>query len=170
MKPVSVSVVVRLALVVGVMVGMAQAGLAADATSGEVSKQLAINLYCGVTDLLEGDIGLLIGLIFVFVGLWSLIQGGKIVAALPMLILGSLITALPTLTLSALSGLGQLLSDTKISTNAFEVETCVSEESVLTQQKIDKAMKDNRGAYYPSRGVYNVPANSSGSPDDRDAD
>ena len=166
MKSVSVAPVVRLSFYVMGMVMLTSWGFAQN-SNGAVSTQLAINLYCGTATLFEGDIGLLIGLILVFTGLWSLVQGGKIAAALPVLIFGALITALPSLIISSLQGLGQLLSDTGISRGALQIETCSSTGLTPTQTSINNSMRNNSGAYYPSRGVYNyntnVPSNCSSS-------
>ncbi len=152
MKPVSVYPVVRLALVVGAMVFMAQVGLAQATSNGEVSKYLANDLFCDTVDLLEGDIGLLIGLILVFLGLWSMIQGAKILSALPLLITGAFITAIPSLILSTLGGLGELLNETGMSKSTFSPPECPA--LTPAQDGIDKAMKNSSGAFYPSRGSY----------------
>ena len=116
MKTDSFSVWVRRAFLLAAALAIpAVTWAGAGQTSGNVSTELAKNLLCNTAALLQGDIGLLIGLILVFMGLWSLIQGNKIISALPLLIIGALITALPTLVMSAAMGLGDLLSATEIS-------------------------------------------------------
>ncbi len=127
---------VRLALIIGVMMGMAGVGLAAEGTSdGATSKALAQALLCQTAKLLEGNVGILIGLILIFTGLWSLIKGASFMAAAPVLVIGAVITALPTLLLSMASGLGNLLVDSGISKSniatfiedAFNNENCTVE-------------------------------------------
>jgi len=142
---------VRLALFTGVMVGMVGVGVA-DATSGEVSTQLANQLFCDTRALLEGNIGILIGLILVFVALWSMINGAKFLAAAPLLVMGALITALPSLIMATLEGLGALLQQSGITQSQFKPPSCPP--LTTTQQNIDDAMPNSSGVYYPSRGVY----------------
>lgn len=143
--------VVRLTLFVGVMVVMAQVGVATDeANNGEVSKYLANKLFCDTVDLLEGDIGLLIGLILVFLGLWSMIQGAKIAAALPLLITGAFITAIPSLILSTLGGLGTLLAESGMTdeNNTFSPPTC---PALLPNQIVSSP--DLMGPFLPSKNI-----------------
>jgi len=107
---------VRMALFIGVMVGMAGVGLAAEgASDGATSKALSQALLCQTAKLLQGNVGILIGLILIFTGLWSLIKGASFMAAAPVLVIGAIITALPTLLLSMASGLGNLLVESGIS-------------------------------------------------------
>ncbi len=156
MKLVSVAPVVRLALFAGALGFMAQTGFAAEGSAstnnGEVSIFLANQLFCSTVDLLEGDIGLLIGLILIFVGLWSMVQGAKFVAAFPIMIMGALITAIPSLLLSSLKGLSGLLNDSHISKHDFTPPSCPA--LTPSQKAIDNAMRDRSGRNYPSRGSY----------------
>lgn len=165
MKSVSVAPVVRLSLFVVGMVMLVSWGFAQN-SDGTVSTQLAINLYCGTAALFEGDLGLLIGLILVFTGLWSLVQGGKIVAALPVLIFGALITALPSLIISSLQGLGQLLSDTGISSGTFEIKSCTTASNMITESQY-KAICRNAadGSPMPSTGTPGLCSDISVMPD-----
>lgn len=111
-----------MALLVGVFLMWTQGALAqAKGTSdGKLGENLALGLFCDTKGVLEGDVGLLLGLILVFIALWSMIQGAKLVAVFPLLIIGSLMTALPSLIMTGFESLGVLLAETKISTNTKE--------------------------------------------------
>jgi len=151
----------------------------AENEAGKEGAELAQNLYCNTADLLEGNIGLLLGLILVFMGIWALIQGAKMIAVVPMIIVGSLVTALPSVIESSFKGLGTLLKDAEISTVEYKPPTCPAPPptpatTTPTVEQYTKLYEVQKGVYYPGRGVYNVPPlvpkNSSGSPDDRDED
>ena len=94
-----------------------------NASDGSVSIQLSSKMYCDVRDLVQGDIGLLLGLVLVFMGIWSMVQGAKIVAVLPIIIIGSLVTALPSLIEETFKGLGGLLSGVGISQATYKAPT-----------------------------------------------
>ncbi|TKW61898.1 MAG: hypothetical protein DI628_04565 [Blastochloris viridis] len=168
MKPVSVAPVVRFALIFGAFLAFTQHGFAADATNnGELSRYLANKLYCDTVDILEGQVGLLIGLLIVFGGLWSMVRGAKPTAALPVMFIGAMVTAVPSLILSSLEGLGTLLNESNVTKKTFTAPSCPA--NTPGQQAIDDAMRDSSGKYYPTRGSTTYkPPNSSGSPDDRD--
>lgn|GEM_PF-4436900 len=80
-----------------------------NASNGQLSLQLSQKLYCQVTGLLEGYVGLLIGLVMLIAGFWTLINGGSVPTALSMIIMGGLVTALPSLINSTLNGTYALL-------------------------------------------------------------
>ena len=110
-----------------VMLGMAHLGWAQTTTgnsSGQVSEVLSFNLYCQVISLLEGYIGLLLGLIMLVAGFWTLIKGGSVPVALSMILMGGLVTALPSLIISTLKGLDLLLQDTHLTSTALTPPDC----------------------------------------------
>lgn len=84
-------------------------------STGEVSFELAKDIYCGTRGLLEGKLGLLIGLFFVAWGVWLLIKGKGFPAAIVMLIFGSIVTAIPGLVVSGLGGLSSMFQQSGIS-------------------------------------------------------
>lgn len=94
---------------------------ASDGSSGQIGTALAKNLYCNTETLLQGNIGLMIGLILVFMGIWAMVQGAKMMAAIPMIIMGALITALPSIVEASLEGLSNLLKASGISSSDTKV-------------------------------------------------
>ncbi len=130
----------------------------AETSTGATGKALAEGMYCDTKWLLEGNIGLIIGLILVFMGIWSLVQGAKIIAALPVIVIGSLVTALPSIIESSFEGLGALLSETGISTQTFNPPNCVESGMTGTENQPGKTKDDlsnsQSGVFYPGRGSY----------------
>lgn len=90
----------------------------------DISTKLSSGIYCSLKHLLEGNIGLLAGLVLVFLGIWGLINGGSLTPALIIIVIGGLITALPTLVESGFSGLGDLLYQTNISGKTYDPPAC----------------------------------------------
>lgn len=86
-------------------------------TDGAIGEQLSRDLYCNGKSLVEGNIGLLLGLLLVFGGIWSLIKGGKIVPVLITVFSGAVLTALPSLIESGFLGLSNLLAESDITPN-----------------------------------------------------
>jgi hypothetical protein len=93
-------------------------------SSGDVSIALSKQLYCSTKTFFEGNIGLLIGLLMLVAGFWALINGGKIVGAMVMIVVGSLVTALPSLIEASFGGLSALLNQTQISDSAYNPPKC----------------------------------------------
>lgn len=129
-------------------------------TSGKVGIQLSQQLYCDGKSLLQGDVGLIFGLLMVFFGIWALVRGSKMAPALITIIFGALVTALPSLVESSLGGIGQLLSDSNMtgsstSANAtpYSVPNCSSTDNLdLSQQDMDELSgQSNSGNYLPGQ-------------------
>lgn len=81
-----------------------------DVSSGKVGCELAKNLYEGTQNLIQGSVGLLLGLIMLLAGFWALINGAAIMPSMATIILGGLVTALPSLINSFFTGVGGLMS------------------------------------------------------------
>lgn len=125
----------------------------------QVSEILAKKLYCDTSDLLQGNIGLLIGFILMFFALWSLIYGAKLIVVAPLIVIGAIVTALPTIVEQSFIGLGNLLNDADISSTTFLTPTCDSLEDQIDAQMKSRAT----GTYYPGRGTYSAPSDSGSS-------
>lgn len=132
---------------------------ASNGSSGAAGTLLAQGLYCDTKGLLEGNIGLLLGLILVFIGIWALVQGAKMIAVLPVILIGSLVTALPSVIESSFEGLGSLLSETNISTKTFSPPDCTPSGMTGTDNHPGKVEDDTiapaqPGVFYPGQGIY----------------
>lgn len=99
-------------------------------SSGKVGCELAKNLYGDTQALLQGNLGLLLGLIMLLAGFWALINGAAILPAMATIILGGLVTALPSLLNVAFEGLGGLMSDM----GGMAYETDVACEAVVSKR------------------------------------
>lgn len=121
-------------------------------SDGKVSEELSKHLYCDIVEIVEGDVGILIGLILVFMALWAMIKGAKPLAVLPLVIVGTLVTGLPTLIESTMTGLSVLLEETGISTvpsgktHTFEPPNC----SALTALPTTKT-EVQPNTFYPGK-------------------
>jgi hypothetical protein len=94
-------------------------------TSGALSKQLSQDLYCQSKKLLSGNIGLLIGVVIALFGLYQM-AGGNLMGGLVLLVCGALVTALPSLVESFLTGVGSVLSTggTSLGATTFKPPSC----------------------------------------------
>lgn len=125
---------------------------AASTSDGAISEMLSAEMYCSIGRMLEGNLGLILGLVLVFIALWSMINGAKIVVALPFIILGALITALPSLVESTFDGLSSMLQRSEISIANFAPPQCSSNmpsESELKKLYTNPAT----GSFYPGHGT-----------------
>lgn len=120
-----------LPVLVLVLVFVAHNVLAADEDNSKAALTLAQGLLCDTKHLLEGYVGLLLGLILIFVGIWSLASGGSAQGALLTIFFGALITSLPSLIISTMQGFGQLMEETNMSAKWqwVEPEQCQSGSS-----------------------------------------
>lgn len=92
--------------------------LAADtATDGTVGLKLAQGLFCDTKNLLEGYLGLTLGLLLVLSGIWSLTSGGSPKTAFTLILFGALITSLPSLIISTMEGFGDLMEKSGLSSS-----------------------------------------------------
>ena len=130
---------VSLLLVGGLLVG---ADLWAQATSnvsnGQISQQLALGLYCDARGLISGNLGLILGLLMVFGGLWSLVSGGGWFSAILSILIGAAVPSIPGLVEGFMVGLGDLLREAKLTApnRVFTVPTCGAARS-FRQTEID---------------------------------
>ncbi len=85
---------------------------------------LTIQLYCDIRGLITGNVGVLIGLLLVFGGIWSIVQGKSIFSAVVAIILGGLVTSMPPLVESFIQGTNALLLQTGIATTPYEPFNC----------------------------------------------
>lgn len=96
-----------------------------DAALTKFSNEMATYLYCGVKGLITGNVGLLLGLILAATGVWVIIQGHSLASGISMIIFGTIVTALPVIVESSLSGMASLLKESGIAFSAFSVpEAC----------------------------------------------
>lgn len=98
-------------------------------SSGTVGCELSKNLFESTQNLIQGNVGLIVGLIMLLAGFWALINGAAIVPSMATIIMGGLITALPTLINSGFTSLGEMMSSelggAKYNTNV----QCAAEQS-----------------------------------------
>jgi hypothetical protein len=126
---------------------------------GAISEKLSQRLYCDTKDLIEGNIGIMIGLIMVFMGIWAMVKGAKIMAAVPLIFIGAILTALPSIAEVSIGGVNNLLIEAGISkkpdgegaAKGFDPGkiTCTTEEAINAAH-----MNPQTGVFYPSRGAY----------------
>lgn len=90
----------------------------APSTDGKLAELLSIQLYCGVKSTVEGELGLVIGILIMFSAIWSLVRGGKSGPAIVTILFGASITALPTIIESGFTGLGNLMTSSGMSNAA----------------------------------------------------
>ncbi|MBI1308340.1 MAG: hypothetical protein GC129_00580 [Proteobacteria bacterium] len=111
-----------------VFAGDVFAGNPSGTGDGTDSIKLTEGLYCSTKALIQGPTGLLVGLAFAALGVWLLIQGRGMGAALTMIVAGSLVTAVPSLIESTMSGLGTLMVQAHISSDntTFAAPNCPS--------------------------------------------
>lgn len=96
----------------------------AGASDGQTSIMLSKRLYCDTKSLIEGNLGILLGLLLVIMGIWSLIRDGSWTDGLIMIIFGALVTALPGLLESTYGGLGDMLKQSGITQNDYKPIEC----------------------------------------------
>lgn len=113
-------------------------------TDGKLGEVLSAQLYCGVKTLVEGNIGLAIGLLIMFAALWSLARGGKMAPALISIMFGALITALPSLVESSMGGLAQLMSETGMTDKGASFEPPQQCENIDQQVKEEYLRREEK--------------------------
>lgn len=94
------------------------------ASNGQTSQMLALGLYCDGRALLTGNLGLILGLLLVFSGLWSLVTGGGWFGAIVSILIGATIPSIPGLVEGFLMGLGNLLREAQLTTRPFTPPVC----------------------------------------------
>lgn len=113
------------------------------------SEILTQGLYCGIKGLIEGQLGLLVGLVFVTTGLAVLIKGGKWVPALILVFTGAVITAVPNMINSFFEGYNSMLRSASIGSGAEGSFTglangCATKsEAEVAEEAIEAAVKRN---------------------------
>ncbi|MCA3243811.1 MAG: hypothetical protein INF43_00710 [Alphaproteobacteria bacterium] len=93
-------------------------------SNGQTSQMLALGLYCDGRALLTGNLGLILGLLLVFSGLWSLVTGGGWFGAIVSILIGATIPSIPGLVEGFMVGLGDLLREAKMTTRPFTPPMC----------------------------------------------
>ena len=123
---------------VGIMFGASAADIK-DTTSGELGNKLATTLYCDTKSLFQGSLGMAIGMLMVFGGIWSMARGGKIFGGFILIAFGGMFTALPSIVEATLEGLSNLLVASKMSTSAtaYKAPVCQSTSSGATQDELN---------------------------------
>ena len=117
-----------LPLVAGVLVlGLAASGYAQSnplgTSDGEIADALSCNLYNQGKALIEGQIGVLIGLILVFIGLWNLISGKGWFSAILAIVVGAAIPSIPGLVESFVEGYRTLMIESQMTPESISTGT-----------------------------------------------
>lgn len=120
----------HLPLAVGIlMLGLVATGYAQDSVNplgtsdGEIADALSCNLYQQGKALVEGQIGVLIGLILVFIGLWNLISGKGWFSAILAIVVGAAIPSIPGLVESFVEGYRTLMIDSQMTPGSISTGT-----------------------------------------------
>ncbi len=93
------------------VVPLARSPHAAPDAREEVATQLSKDMYCSVTNLVSGDIGILIGLGLSAYGFITLLLSGVGLAPVLFIAGGLLLTAIPGFFTAFLGGVAQVFSD-----------------------------------------------------------
>lgn len=128
-------------------------------SDGTVSIELTKQLYCGAQSLIEGNLGLILGLVFVGSGVWALIKGGKWVPSLILMVSGALLTALPSLIGSFFEGYGSMLSAAGIGTSEFLNVGSTCGLSTVTSTQVG-VRNQNTGKFEMSKMVVDTGVNN----------
>ncbi len=104
-------------------------------STGETSRLLAQGLYCDTRALIAGNLGLILGLLLVFSGLWSLVMGGGWFGAILSIIIGAAVPSIPGLVEGFLMGLGNLLNQSGMSTRSFNPPVCPAPQVVMSPEQ-----------------------------------
>lgn len=114
----------------------AQGATAAPGTSsGQTSQLLANQLYCDARGLITGNLGLILGLLLVFSGLWNLVTGGGWFGAILSIIIGAAVPSIPGMVEGFLIGLGDLLMEAQLTTRLFTPPTCPAPTIAITPEQ-----------------------------------
>jgi hypothetical protein len=121
------------------LLGWAQAATPADgansgAAAGQISQALALGLYCDARTLLTGNLGIILGMILVFSGLWSLVKGGSLAGALLTILIGGAVPSIPGLVEGGLQGLGELVRASNMSTRSYTPPSCGGNTTGIIQR------------------------------------
>jgi hypothetical protein len=112
-------------LLIGHEVWANTGGVGQAATSdGNTSRLLAQGLYCDTRALITGNLGLILGLLLVFSGLWSLVTGGGWFGAILSILIGAAVPSIPGLVEGFLIGMGDLLKEAGMTTRTFTPPSC----------------------------------------------
>ncbi|RYG61067.1 MAG: hypothetical protein EON60_04870 [Alphaproteobacteria bacterium] len=120
-------------------------------TDGKLGELLATQLYCNSKSMVEGSLGLVIGVLIMFSALWSLIRGGKVMPAVVSILFGASITALPSIIESAFTSLGTLMTDSGMAgvaatftppTNCSSLDSDIAKEYEIIEENREKGYCD----------------------------
>jgi hypothetical protein len=104
-------------------------------SSGQTSQLLANQLYCDARGLITGNLGLILGLLLVFSGLWGLVTGGGWFGAILSIIIGAAVPSIPGLVEGFLMGMGNLLIQAQMTQRNFTPPTCPAPKIVITPEQ-----------------------------------
>jgi uncharacterized membrane protein len=127
--------------------------LAEDAADSNAAQLLTQNLYCDGRALLEGPLGLLVGLIFVCMGVWQWIEGGKMKTIAIYIVMGGIITAIPTLINAFLEGYSSMLREAGVSTSAESADFISFANNCRTASQDNKIERDDHFAAISARPI-----------------
>ncbi len=123
-------------------------------TDGKLGELLSIQLYCETKGLIQGNLGLALGLLIMFGALWSLVKGGKAAPAIISILFGASITALPTIIESVFTGLGNMMRDSGMSSGKVGFEPPKQCQGLQTQIDAQfKRAEENRKNGHCSGGI-----------------
>ena len=103
----------------------------AQAQAGDTAISQAKVVYCGMKGLIEGNLGLVAGLIMAFLGVWGLINGGSLMTGIVFIVAGASLTAIPGMVESTLGGFGALIKEAGFTTKEQSISAflCTSSDS-----------------------------------------
>jgi hypothetical protein len=152
-------------LMVALGVALAVGAWAATGGDDQQASILTIQLYCDVRRLITGNVGVLIGLLLVFGGIWGIVQGKGIYSAVIAIIMGGLVTSLPSLVESFIQGTNKLLMQTGIAKTQYEPFNCSQSAEVndsiqkcIGKRKLDVYSDTVGRDCYRSPGMYEGPS------------
>ncbi len=106
-----------------VATGFADNGNEYGTSDGATANALSCNLYQQTKSLMEGQIGVLVGLILVFIGLWNLISGKGWFSAILAIVVGAAIPSVPGLVESFVEGYRTLMIESQMTPESISTGT-----------------------------------------------
>lgn len=92
-------------------------------SDGATADALSCQLYQQTKALMEGQIGVLVGLILVFIGLWNLISGKGWFSAILAIVVGAAIPSVPGLVESFIGGYRELMIESGVTPSSISTST-----------------------------------------------
>ncbi len=106
-----------------VVTGYADSTNPTGTSDGATANALSCNLYQQTKSLMEGQIGVLVGLILVFIGLWNLISGKGWFSAILAIVVGAAIPSVPGLVESFVEGYRTLMIESQMTPESISTGT-----------------------------------------------